>query len=175
MANKSGLLAVRSIEAVIDTIGRATSWVALMIILLMTCNVILRYTLNYGSVWAQEMEWHLMGVLVLFGMSYALLKDDNVRVDLFYARYSDRMKFLVDVLSLLLLIAICGVIFWLSINYVEQSYSIGEISSDPGGLPFRWAIKALLPIGFGLLLVQSLGALLRLFIVNGEHREETDA
>lgn len=175
MANKSSLLAVRSIEAVIDTIGRATSWVALVIILLMTCNVILRYTLNYGSVWAQEMEWHLMGVLVLFGMSYALLKDDNVRVDLFYAHYSDRMKFLVDVLSLLLLIAICGVIIWLSISYVEQSYSIGEISSDPGGLPFRWAIKALLPIGFGLLLIQSVGALLRLFILNGERREDTDA
>lgn len=175
MTNKMNSLTVRSIETVIEAIGRVTSWVALVIILLMTCNVALRYTFDYGSVWAQELEWHLMGVLVLFGMSYALLEDDNVRVDLFYAHYSAKMKFLVDVLSLLLLIAICSVIIWLSINYVEQSYSIGEISSDPGGLPFRWAIKALLPIGFGLLLLQSVGALLRLFIMNGEHREEHNA
>lgn len=168
MTIKAGLLAVRSIEAVIDMIGRATCWVGLLIIVLMTCNVLVRYIFNYGAVWAQELEWHLMGVLVLLGMSYALLKDDHVRVDLFYAHYSEKMKFLVDVLSLLLQIIISGVILWLSMNYVEQSYSINEISPDPGGLPFRWAIKALLPLGFALLLMQSIGALLRLWILNHE-------
>lgn len=168
MANKAHALTVRSIEAVIDVIGRATSWVALLIIVLMTCNVVLRYTLNYGAVWAQELEWHLLGVLVLFGMSYALLKDDHVRVDLFYARYSPRAQFFVDVLTLLLQIAISAIIIWLSLKYVEQSWSIGEISSDPGGLPFRWAIKALLPIGFFLVMLQSIGALLRLFLVKKE-------
>jgi TRAP-type mannitol/chloroaromatic compound transport system permease small subunit len=171
MANKAHVLTVRSIEAVIDVIGRATSWVALLIIALMTCNVVLRYTLNYGAVWAQELEWHLLGVLVLFGMSYALLKDDHVRVDLFYARYSPRAQFFVDVLTLLLQIGISLIIIWLSLKYVEQSWSIGEISSDPGGLPFRWAIKALLPIGFFLVMLQSLGALLKLFLVKKEESE----
>lgn len=165
------VLTVRSIEAVIDAIGRATSWMALAIIALMTCNVVLRYTLNYGAVWAQELEWHLLGVLVLFGMSYALLKDDPVRVDLFYARYSARAQFFVDVLTLLLQIAISALVIWLSLKYVEQSWSIGEISSDPGGLPFRWAIKALLPIGFFLVMLQSIGALLRLYLKRTEQGE----
>lgn len=168
MANKAHVLTVRSIEAAIDAIGRAVSWVALAIIALMTCNVILRYTFNYGAVWAQELEWHLLGVLVLFGMSYALLKDEHVRVDLFYARYSARAQFLIDALTLVLQIAISAIIIWLSLMYVEQSWSIGEISSDPGGLPFRWAIKALLPIGFFLVMLQSIGALLRLFLVKKE-------
>lgn len=162
MMNKASLSTVRSIEAVIDAIGRATSWLALLIIVLMTFNVLLRYTFNYGTVWAQELEWHLMGALILFGMSYASLKDGHVRVDLFYVHYSEKTKYLVDVLSLLLQIGICCVIIWLSMNYVEQSYSIGEISADPGGLPYRWAVKALLPIGFALLLIQSIGALLGL-------------
>jgi TRAP-type mannitol/chloroaromatic compound transport system permease small subunit len=175
MTNKAGLLTARSIESVIDAIGRATSWLALAIIVLMTCNVILRYTLSIGSVWAQELEWHLLGALILFGMSYALLKDDNVRVDLFYAHYSEKTKFFVDVLSLLLLIGICCVIIWLSVKYVEQAYSIGEISSDPGGLPFRWAIKALLPIGFGLLLLQSAAGLLRLCMRNHDGKEGSHA
>jgi TRAP-type mannitol/chloroaromatic compound transport system permease small subunit len=174
MTNETISPTIRSIEAVIDTIGRATSWLALLIIALMTCNVLLRYTISFGAVWAQELEWHLMGALILFGMSYALLKDDNVRVDLFYAHYSAKTKFLVDVLSLLLQIAICCVIIWLSFNYVQQSYSIGEISSDPGGLPFRWAIKALLPVGYALLLLQSVGALLRC-IAHYQQREATRA
>ncbi|OGB03391.1 MAG: C4-dicarboxylate ABC transporter permease [Burkholderiales bacterium RIFCSPHIGHO2_12_FULL_61_11] len=175
MTNRASLLTVRSIEAVIDAIGRAASWVALLIIVLMTCNVLLRYTFNYGTVWGQELEWHLMGALILFGMSYASLKDGHVRVDLFYAHYSKKTKLLVDVLSLLLQIGICCVIIWLSMNYVEQSYSIGEISADPGGLPYRWAIKALLPIGFTLLLIQSIGELLRLCMCNQEKSEETHA
>ncbi|MFC7298307.1 TRAP transporter small permease subunit [Herminiimonas aquatilis] len=172
MTNKAIWSTVRSIEAVIDAIGRATSWLALLIIALMTVNVILRYTISFGAVWSQELEWHLMGALILFGMSYALLKDDNVRVDLFYANYSARTKYLVDLLSLGLQIGICCVIIWLSINYVQQSYSIGEISSDPGGLPLRWAIKALLPIGFGLLLLQSIAALLKLI---AQHQEKEGA
>lgn len=175
MTPKAILLTARSIEGVIDMIGRATSWLSLAIIMLMTCNVVLRYTLSFGAVWAQELEWHLMGALILFGMSYALLKDDNVRVDLFYAHYSKKTKFLVDVLSLLLQIAVCCVILWLSISYVIQSYSINEISSDPGGLPFRWAIKGLLPIGFALLLIQGVGALMRLCIGHGETGEVSHA
>lgn len=171
MANKAQVKTVRSIEGVIDVIGRATSWVALVIIALMTTNVILRYTLQYGAVWSQEMEWHLLGVLVLFGMSYALLKDDHVRVDLFYARFSESKKRLVNILTCVLQIAISVFIIWLSLKYVEQSYSIDEISPDPGGLPFRWAIKALLPLGFFLLLLQSLAALLRLFMTDDNESE----
>lgn len=175
MLIQAGKLTARSMEAVVDIIGRATSWVALLIIVLMTGNVLLRYSFNYGSVWAQELEWHLMGVLVLFGMSYALLKDGAVRVDLFYAHYAAGTKRLVDFFSLLLQFAIGCVILWLSLNYVEQSYSINEVSADPGGLPFRWAIKSLLPIGFGLLLLQSLAAMLRLWLVRPESSEATHA
>ncbi len=171
MTNKAQVLTVRSIEGVIDVIGRATCWVALAIIALMTCNVILRYTLNIGAVWAQELEWHLLGVLVLFGMSYSLLKDGHVRVDIFYARFSPRTKFLVDSITYLLQMAIATIIIWLSLKYVEQSWSINEISSDPGGLPFRWAIKALLPVGFFLLFLQSLAALLRLHMNQSEESE----
>jgi len=171
MTNKAQVLTVRSIEGVIDVIGRATCWVALAIIVLMTCNVILRYTFNIGAVWAQELEWHMLGVLVLFGMSYSLMKDGHVRVDIFYARFSPRMKLLVDTITYLLQMAIALVIIWLSLKYVEQSWSINEISSDPGGLPFRWAIKALLPTGFFLLFLQSLAALLRLYINKNEESE----
>ena len=108
---------------------------------------------------------------MLFGMSYSLLKDGHVRVDIFYARFSPRTKLLVDSITYLLQMTIAAIIIWLSLKYVEQSWSINEISSDPGGLPFRWAIKALLPIGFFLLFLQSLAALLRLHMNRNEESE----
>lgn len=171
MTSEARSRTVRSIEAVIDVIGRVASWVTLSIIVLMTCNVILRYTMNIGAVWAQELEWHLLGVLVMFGMSYTLLKDGHVRVDIFYARFSPRGQRFVNVLTYLLQIVVCTVLIWLSLKYVEQSYSIGEISSDPGGLPFRWAIKGLLPFGFFLVLLQSIAALLRICLQEPEESE----
>ncbi|MDP1675018.1 MAG: TRAP transporter small permease subunit [Burkholderiales bacterium] len=144
------------IERFTDLTGRATSWLVLVIVVLMATNVLLRYLFSYGSVWAQELEWHLLAPLILFGMSYALLHGEHVRVDVLYANFSPRKKLYVDLLSAVLSMVISLVIIWLSLKYVQQSWVIGEQSSDPGGLPFRWALKALIPLGFLFMILQSL-------------------
>lgn len=149
-----------AIERFIDLTGRATSWLSLVIVVLMAVNVVLRYLFSYGSVWAQELEWHLLAPLILFGMSYALLHGEHVRVDVLYANFSERKKLWVDVLSALLCIVISLVIIWLSLNYVQQSYVIDEKSADPGGLPHRWILKALIPLGFVFLVLQSVAVLM---------------
>ena len=148
------------IERLIDLTGRATSWLALAIVVLMAVNVLLRYLFSEGSVWGQELEWHLLAPLILFGMSYALLHGEHVRVDVFYAGFSERRKLLVDLLSALLCIAISAAIIWLSIQYVQQSYVIDERSPDPGGLTHRWVLKALIPVGFAFLILQCIAIVL---------------
>jgi TRAP-type mannitol/chloroaromatic compound transport system permease small subunit len=163
MSNKAITSVMEKIESLIDVVGRATLWVALTMIALVAVNVLLRYSFSFGSVWAQELEWHLLASLILLGMSYALQRGDNVRVDLFYANYSVRKKFIVDVISLLLLLAVALIFVKLSIAYVGQAYVIGETSADPGGIPYRWAVKSLIPIGYSLLALQTVAALLRLF------------
>lgn len=151
------------IERVIDALGRATSWLALVIVVLMAINVLLRYTFSYGSVWAQELEWHLLAPLILFGMSYALLHGEHVRVDVLYGKFSPAAKLRIDVVAALLGIAISAIIIWLSIKYVQQSFAIGEKSPDPGGLTHRWVLKALIPIGFAFLILQSVAVLIGTF------------
>jgi len=138
------------IESLIDAVGRLTLWIALLMIALVAVNVILRYSLSFGSVWAQELEWHLLAAMILLGLSYALQRGENVRVDVFYANYSPKTKRLIDLVSIALLFSVAALFVKLSIPYVMQSYSIGEISQDPGGLPFRWMIKALIPLGYTL-------------------------
>ncbi len=148
------------IERFIDLTGRATSWLALVIIVLMATNVLLRYLFSYGSVWAQELEWHLLSPLILFGMSYALLHGEHVRVDVLYTHFSARKKLLVELLSALLCIAISAALIWLSLKYVQQAYVIDERSSDPGGLTHRWILKSLIPLGFLFLVLQSVAVVL---------------
>ena len=135
-------------------VGTCTSWVALVIVLLMATNVLLRYSFSVGSVWSQELEWHLLVPLILFGMSYALRHGEHVRVDIVYGSFSPRAKLLVDFLSALLTIAVSVLMLWFSLNYVQQSYVIDEGSPDPGGIPHRYLVKGLIPVGFALLLLQ---------------------
>jgi TRAP-type mannitol/chloroaromatic compound transport system permease small subunit len=166
-------VAGQRIEALIDLIGRATLYVALAMIALVATNVLLRYSLSLGSVWAQELEWHLLAALILFGMSYSLQRGDNVRVDVFYANFSPRAKFVVNVVSNVLLLLIALIFIKLSLAYVAQSFAIGERSADPGGIPFRWVVKALIPIGFGLVALQTVAATIRLFAEERQRREAT--
>jgi len=103
------------IESLITVIGRATLWVALAMISLVALNVLLRYAFSFGSVWAQELEWHLLAGMILLGMSYAIQRGDNVRVDLFYAGFSAQKKFMVDLLSVLLIFVVALIFLKLSL------------------------------------------------------------
>jgi len=172
MQQTLGIL-VRRIEALIDGMGQATLYVALAMIGLVATNVLLRYAFSFGSVWGQELEWHLLATVILLGMSYALQRGDNVRVDVFYADFKPRTKFVVNVFSGLLQLAIALLFVKLSLGYVGQAFAIGETSADPGGIPFRWAIKGLIPVGFGLLALQTVGALMRLFLIERLRQETT--
>jgi TRAP-type mannitol/chloroaromatic compound transport system permease small subunit len=148
------------IERFVDRVGQAVSWLSLVIVALMSVNVVLRYLFSVGSVWAQELEWHLLVPLILFGSSYALRHGEHVRVDIVYGGFSPRAKVMVDLLSSLLVIAISALFIWFSVHYVQQAYVIDEGSPDPGGLPHRYLLKALLPIGFALLLAQGVAGAL---------------
>ena len=148
------------IERFIEVLGACTSWIALAIVALMATNVLLRYLFHTGSVWSQELEWHLLVPLILVGMSYALRHGEHVRVDILYSRFSARGKEAVNLVSALLAIAISVLVIWFSVKYVQQSFVIDEGSPDPGGLPHRFLLKSLIPVGFALLLAQSIATAL---------------
>ena len=97
--------------------------------------MLLRYVFHTGSVWSQELEWHLMAPICLFGMSYAMLHGEHVRVDMLYASFSQRNKDLVEFITAPSLMAVSLIVIWLSIHYVMQSWNIGEGSANPGGIP----------------------------------------
>jgi TRAP-type mannitol/chloroaromatic compound transport system permease small subunit len=144
-----------SVDRGVDALGRGASWLSLAICALMAVDVLLRYAFSIGSVWAQELEWHLLAPLVLFGMTYALQKGDHVRVDVFYAKYGPRAQAAVDLLSAFFAVIMAGLVIRYSLQFVQQSYAINEISSDPGGLTHRWMLKALIPVGFAVFGLQA--------------------
>ena len=152
------------IDRFTDLVGRATSWLALGLALVMGANVLLRYGFSVGFIWSQELEWHIMVPICLFGMSYAMLKGEHVRVDVLFASFTERNKHLVNVITAVLCLLFSLIIIWLSMPYLMQSWNINEGSANPGGMDYRYVIKSLIPIGFALFAVQSLSEAIKSYI-----------
>lgn len=141
-------------DAAVEVSGRAAAWLALAMVLLISFNVFRRYVFRQSSVGLQELEWHLMVPLVLFGLSYALLHREHVRVDFLFERLPKAVQDAVDALSGVATVVISIIIIDFSLDYVSQSFAMGEGSPDPGGLPQRFVLKAFIPLGFALLIAQ---------------------
>ena len=152
---------VHFLEAIVRGFGVLAAWVCVALVLLVAGDVFARYLFRTGAVWAQELQWHLISPIALFGMSYALLSGEQVRVDVLYERFSPLVQRIIEVIGGLLMILLGVLLVKLSLPWVEMSYTRGEGSPNPGGLPYRFALKALIPLGFGLLAVQGLAHVLR--------------
>ena len=165
----------RVVDGWIIHIGKAVSWIWLILLGVIMLNVVMRYLFSEGSIELEELQWHLYSVGFLIGMSYAYQADAHVRVDVLHERLRPRLKAWIELYgTLLLLIPFILLIVIYGIPFVTSSFAVNEVSSSPGGLPNRWLIKAALPFGFGLLALAVLARLSRvwsfLFL-----QEDTDA
>ncbi len=158
--------ALRKFERLVGRVsgffGWLAGWLCIFMIVIVFIDVIARYFFASGAIALQEMEWHLFAAVFLLGAAYTMREDANVRVDVFYARMSRRKKAIVDICgTLFFVIPMCTLILYSSYDFVAYSYAVREVSNDPGGLPYRFAFKALLPLGYCLVLMQALAVISR--------------
>jgi TRAP-type mannitol/chloroaromatic compound transport system permease small subunit len=135
------------------------SWMVLAMVLLVSYDVSMRYFFSSGSIALQEMEWHIFSFIFLIGAAYTLKHDDHVRLDLFYqSRFmNDYKRAWVNLFGgLFMLLPFCILIIYCAWPFVSLSYLSLESSPDPGGLPYRWLLKAVIPLGFFLLLLEGI-------------------
>ncbi len=148
---------IRIVEGINKKLGTITSWLTFVLVLIITYDVIVRYVFDESSVALQELEWHIFAIIFLLAAGYTFLIDDHVRVDVFYTRYSENKKAVTNLIgSLFFLIPFCIVGILSSLNFVEFSFRVKEISPDAGGLPARYILKSFIPISFLLLLLQGI-------------------
>ncbi len=155
--------AAAGLEALSEFSGRLVAWLVLLLVLLISYDVAMRYLFQGGSVALQELEWHLFALIFLLGAAYTLKHDGHVRVDVFYQnRLGARGRAWVDLLgTLFFLLPFCLLVILSSWPFVHDAWQFHEASPDPGGLPARWLLKAAIPLGFLLLLLQGLADAMR--------------
>lgn len=148
----------------LNGIGNAVSWIWVVLLAVIVCNVVLRYALSEGRIEFEEIQWHLYSVGFMLGLSYALQHDAHVRVDVLHERLQPTTRAWIDLYGIVLfLMPFIAMMMIYGVPFVADSFATGEVSSSPGGLPYRWAIKSVLLIGFGLLGVAAFSRLTRLW------------
>jgi TRAP-type mannitol/chloroaromatic compound transport system permease small subunit len=147
----------RAIDAFQERWGCGVSWLMFGMVVLVFGDVIFRYIFNRSWVFVQELEWHLFGLVYLLAAGYTLLHDEHVRVDIVYAKLAPRKKAWVDfALLFIFFFPSCLLVIYTTWPFVRNSFAVNEGSSDPGGLPWRWAMKSVIIIGFALLILQGI-------------------
>lgn len=170
---------INSIIQFVDTLnewaGKFVSWLTLLLVFLVCYNVISREFFKEADAWRGELEWHIFALIFILGAGYAFKHNRHVRVDLFYAKYSDVDKAWINLVgALVFLIPWCLLIIYYSWGFAMGSYEIDEISPNPNGLRYRYLIKFSIPLGFSLLLLQAIGNLAK-SIQTIRQRKETPA
>ncbi|MCB9959459.1 MAG: TRAP transporter large permease subunit [Rhodospirillaceae bacterium] len=140
------------LDPIVRKIGEWVSWLWVVLVCVIVVNVVLRYVFGEGRVELEEIQWHFYSVGFLFGLSYCFVFDGHVRVDIFHAHFPPRLRAWIEFFGLILFLGpFIGIIIVYAIPFVERAYDIGEISDAPGGLPYRWLVKAVLPASFAVL------------------------
>ncbi len=145
-----------------EKIGLLVSWVAALLAIVIGLDVIIRYVFQFTYVWIIEIEIYLFGMMFLLASGYTFKYEKHVRVDLFYAKLSKKKKAWIDLLGgVFLLIPWCYVVIVSSWYYGLFSFTIGESSPQPGGLPALYVLKFCIALGFVFLLLQGTAHILK--------------
>jgi TRAP-type mannitol/chloroaromatic compound transport system permease small subunit len=154
------------IESFFDKFSNALGYLTAFATVLMVINVfvdaMMRYLFNWGSVGLQEMEWHLLSVIILLGISFTLMEEGHVRVDVVYDRLGHKKRAVINIIGTIMFTMTFSLLIATgSLDFVIESFTSGETSNDPGGLPYRWIVKSLIPFSFFLLTFMAIGYIVK--------------
>jgi TRAP-type mannitol/chloroaromatic compound transport system permease small subunit len=170
----NALLALsRWIDALNAKFGWVADWLVLLSCLISAANAFSRYAFGVSSNAWLEIQWYMFAGMVLLGASYTLKRNEHVRVDIVYVNVSTRRQIGIDIFGFILFMLPATIIMtYLSWPVFYNSWALGEISANAGGL-IRWPVKIMLPIGFALLTLQGISELIkRIAMITGHMKAD---
>ena len=158
---KALLPAARLIDSANTWIGKRLAWLILAAVIVSAVNASVRKILDTSSNSWLELQWVLFSVVFLLCSPWTLLSNEHIRIDIVNNLLPNRVRDLIDIIGhAFFLLPLTVVMVLTGVPFFVRSYEINEQSGNAGGLP-QWPTKALLMIGFGLLLIQGISELIK--------------
>jgi TRAP-type mannitol/chloroaromatic compound transport system permease small subunit len=128
-------------------------------------DVIGRRFFATGSVFLQELEWHLHGAIAVLAFGYAYLKDAHVRIDVFAGKFDKRFRLKLEIAVILLfLVPFMVLLAWYGTDFAWRSFVRNEGSIGGMGVPHRFIIKSAVPLSAVLATLGGLSVALRAWV-----------
>jgi TRAP-type mannitol/chloroaromatic compound transport system permease small subunit len=172
---------LKLIDSASEVTGRIISWLVIVLTLVLGYEIAARYLFGAPTKWAFDLSYMIGGTFFLMGEAYTLKHRQHVRIDIFYSRFSPRIRAGIDVVFFLLLFfPLWGGILYALFPYVAFSWEMGEKSMQGYWQPVLYPFKTVMPIGVGLLLLQGIAEFWRslAILIKGDPAEagqEADA
>lgn len=149
------------IDALNERVGRAVYWLVLVMVLISAGNAISRKAFDLSSNAFLEIQWYLFAAVFLLAAGYTLKHNEHVRIDVLSARFSVRTRAWIDIFgTVFFLLPLTLLVLYYAWPYFVNSWQSQEHSGNPGGL-ILWPAKALIPLGFALLLLQGVSEIIK--------------
>ncbi|MFC4620666.1 TRAP transporter small permease subunit [Comamonas nitrativorans] len=151
----------KAIDRLNTFVGRYVIWLILAATLVSGINAVVRKVFHTSSNAFLEVQWYFFAASFLLAAGYALLEKEHVKVDVINAKLSQRTRVWIDIFGFIFFLTpVCIVVLKYSIPFFIQAYQSGEVSSNAGGL-IRWPVYLMMPLGFGLLMLQGFSELIK--------------
>lgn len=151
----------RGIDGLSSFVGKYVIWLIFGSAIVSALNAVVRKAFNTSSNAFLEIQWYLFAASFLLAAGYTLLNGEHVKIDVVVHKLSKRTQIAIDIFGFIcFLIPLCVAVLYLGTPYVLRAFTTGEMSNNAGGL-IRWPVFAMLPLGFGLLLLQGISELIK--------------
>ncbi|ODT66160.1 MAG: C4-dicarboxylate ABC transporter permease [Pelagibacterium sp. SCN 63-23] len=162
-----GLVAlIRGVSAINWLVGQILSWLALACVLVCFTVVVQRYFFHTSILWMQDLYVWISGAMFTGVAGFALLRQDHVRVDIFYRPASVRRKAIADLIGVSLFLIPYVVVVWVyAFPAVRRSWGFYEASSNIGGMPGLFVLKSFILVFVVLVGLQGLAMAARSILV----------
>jgi TRAP-type mannitol/chloroaromatic compound transport system permease small subunit len=142
-------------------VGKYVIWLILASTVISAVNAVIRKVFNMSSNAYLEVQWYFFAASFLLAAGYTLLQGEHVKIDVVSSKLSKRGQIWVDIIGFsVFLTPVCLTILYYGIPFFLQGYRSGEVSGNAGGL-IRWPVYAMIPLGFGLLMLQGWSELIK--------------
>lgn len=157
---------VRSISGLNWLIGNVFAWLALAIVAVCFTVVVQRYIFSTTQLWMQDLYVWLNGAMFTAVAGFALLRNDHVRVDIFYRPAPVGRKALVDLIGVVFfLLPFCWIVYAYGWTFVARSWRLQEGSANIGGMPGLFVLKSFILVFAALIALQGIAMALRSILV----------
>ena len=149
---------MKALETVVKKINNFFFFISCLLVLALIAvicmDVIARYVFNSPIGWVYEMSYIFGAFIAATGIAHLMMENGNIRVDMFYARFSEKVKAAVDVVfAVLLFIPAYTALTAAVIRNLITAYNTGETSVITTWYPKVWPIKLVICIGLVMMLV----------------------